>query len=98
MNRERRIAPALKDGQIRCCFRLFADLVQDVADDAHNLVIHQVRCSIAGARWKMQMPADRIFAREILLNELTAYNHLVARNTFVADKEPSAHQLCNAYD
>src|SRR5207248_9675120 len=39
------------------------------------------------------MLADRIFACEILLNELTTHNHLVrALNTFVAGKEPSAHK------
>src|ERR1700685_3201057 len=84
---------ALKDGEIYCCFRLFADLLQDVTDDAHNLPIHQVRRSIVGAPRNVQMLADRIFACEILLNELTAHDRLVrALNTFVAGKEPSAHK------
>ena len=46
-----------------------------------------------GMRRNVQMLADRIVTGEILLNKLTAHNHLVrSSNTFVAGKEPAAHK------
>src|SRR6185312_1947077 len=73
--------------------RLFADLVQGVADHTNDFVINLVGCSSVEMRRNMQVLADRIVPVEIFPDELPAHNHLVRSGaTFVVCKEPTAHQ------
>ena len=72
---------------------LFTDLVQGVADHAHDFVIDVVGRSSMEMRRNVQVLADGIVTGEVLPDKLTAHNHLVrSSNAFVAGKEPATHK------
>ena len=93
MNRERPSWDAFKHGEVHGRLRLLADLVQGVADDAHDFVIDHVRRSLVEMRRNVQVLADGIVTGKVLADELAAHDHFVrSRAAFVVGEEPAAHQ------
>ena len=87
------VAAPFKDREIHGRLRLLADLVQGVADHAHDFIIDIAGRSLVEMRRNVEVLADGIVPGEVLPHKLTAHNHLVgSRAAFVVGEGPAAHK------